>query len=185
MKEQTGPIFYITGVPGSGKSSVATALMRRFPFGMHLPIDDMREFVVSGIVPPFPWTEEVSRQFALAREASAQTARLYADAGFAVALDDVIFPHEVHELCTRLLAGKTIHKIFLQPTLDTVLTRNASRTNKDFDTTVLIEVIHSLHPSIAAQPFAEAGWIVIDSTELSLEQTVETILQRIGLEQGY
>lgn len=184
MAEKIGPIFYITGVPGSGKSSVATALMQRFPFGMHLPVDDMREFVVSGIVPPFPWTEETARQFALARKASAQAARLYADAGFAVALDDVIFPQEVHELCTYLLAGYTVYRVFLRPMLDTVLARNASRTNKDFDTSVLIEVIRSLHPSIVAQPFAEAGWIIIDSTELSLEQTVDTILQRIGLEQG-
>jgi adenylate kinase family enzyme len=38
----SAPIFIITGTPGSGKSSVATALAQRFPFGMHIPMDDLR-----------------------------------------------------------------------------------------------------------------------------------------------
>lgn len=87
------PLFLITGVPGSGKSSVAKALMQRFPFGIHLPVDDLRERVVSGIAHPVPhWTTETSRQFLLARKAAIATARLYADEDFAVALDDVVFP---------------------------------------------------------------------------------------------
>src|SRR5947209_3291908 len=32
------PIFLITGAPGTGKTSVATALMRRFPYGLHIPV---------------------------------------------------------------------------------------------------------------------------------------------------
>jgi predicted kinase len=88
---QTAPIFMITGTPGSGKTSVAVALMRRFPFGLHIPVDDLRELVVSGIAHPVPvWTAETERQFRLARRSAAQSARLYAAAGFAVALDEVI-----------------------------------------------------------------------------------------------
>ena len=47
------PLFLITGAPGVGKSVTAEALMRRFPFGLHIPVDDLREWVVSGIASPF------------------------------------------------------------------------------------------------------------------------------------
>ena len=69
------PLFLITGAPGVGKSVTAAALMRRFPFGLHIPVDDLREWVVSGIAQPVPeFTEETARQFRLARSAAAQVA---------------------------------------------------------------------------------------------------------------
>ena len=53
------PLFLITGTPGVGKSVTAAALMRRFPFGLHIPVDELREWVVSGISQPVPeFTEE-------------------------------------------------------------------------------------------------------------------------------
>ena len=48
------PIFLLSGTPGAGKSSVATALMQHFEFGLHIPVDDLREWVVSGLADPVP-----------------------------------------------------------------------------------------------------------------------------------
>jgi adenylylsulfate kinase-like enzyme len=47
-------ILLLTGLPGAGKTSVATALLQRFPFGIHIPVDDVRKWVVSGIAHPVP-----------------------------------------------------------------------------------------------------------------------------------
>jgi hypothetical protein len=62
------PIFVLSGPPASGKSMVAPALLSRFPHGIHVPVDMLRNWVVSGISDPIgSWDEETERQFRLAR----------------------------------------------------------------------------------------------------------------------
>jgi chloramphenicol 3-O-phosphotransferase len=171
------PIFLITGTPGSGKSSVARALLQRFEFGLHLPVDDLREFVVSGISHPVPdWTEETGRQFRLARESAASSAKLYASNGFAVVIDDVISNDDVSKFFEPAFAEFDFHKIFLQPRLEVALERNRTRTNKNFNPSFLEEPIRQIHAWMSAQEFPN-DWLKLDSSELNLEQTVDAILE--------
>ena len=163
MTQLQSPLFLITGTPGVGKSVTAAALMRRFPFGLHIPVDELREWVVSGISQPVPeFTEETGRQFRLARGAAAQVAARYADAGFAVAIDDVIHEPDVQACLTDALAPRTVHKILLQPSLEVALARNADRTNKGFDTAVLADAIRGNHRSLGEQN--RADWAGLSST---------------------
>jgi protein tyrosine phosphatase (PTP) superfamily phosphohydrolase (DUF442 family) len=175
---ERGSIFLITGTPGSGKSATAAALMRRFPFGLHIPVDDLREWVVSGIAHPVPvFTAETGRQFRLARGAAAQVVALYADAGFAVAIDDVIHEPDAENCFVAQLAPRSVHKILLQPPLEIPLARNAARTNKGFDTAVLADAICGNHRSLGEQNRADLGWTIIDNGEQTVEQTVDAILE--------
>lgn len=180
--ERAVPIFLLTGTPGSGKSSVAKALLRRYSFGIHILVDDLREWVVSGIAHPVPvWTDETGRQFRLARQAAVATAARYAAAGFAVAIDDVIFLAEAHLLVRDALPDYTVHCVLLQPTLEVALERNAQRSNKAFDTAMLEATICDLHPRFDPAHYAAEGWIVIDSSTLSLDATVDAILRQAVL----
>jgi adenylylsulfate kinase-like enzyme len=174
---ERAPIFLLTGTPGSGKSSVARALLQRFEFGLHLPVDDLREFVVSGISHPVPdWTEETGRQFRLARESAAFTAKLYANNGFAVVIDDVISSDDVSSIFEAVFAEFDFRKIFLQPKLEVALERSRTRTNKNFDPSFLEETIRNIHTWMSAQELPK-DWLKLDSSELSLEQTVDAILK--------
>jgi chloramphenicol 3-O-phosphotransferase len=173
------PIYVISGTPGAGKTSVATALMQRFPKGLHIPLDDLREWVVSGIAFPIPeWTPETTVQFRLARRAAAQTARIYAEAGFAVALDDVIFPEETEKLFVEPLAPFPVHKVLLRDDTHVALARNATRTNKAFDTSVLAHTIRDLSRHMDPNFFAKKGWLVINNTDLTIEQTVDMVFEQ-------
>lgn len=161
---------------------MAAALLRRFPFGIHVPVDDLREWVIAGIAHPVPvWTEETGRQFRLAREAAADIARRYAAAGFAVVIDDVIAPHDAQSLMVDPLAGHPVYTLLLQPDVEVALARNAARTHKDFDPRILVEPIRAIHRHFDQQPFHTMGWIIIDNTALDVDQTVDEILRRCGV----
>jgi gluconate kinase len=72
------------------------------------------------------------------------------------------------------LRGHEIHKVFLAPTVEVALTRNKTRTNKNFDTARLVPIIHRL-----VKPAREGldTWIVIDSSSLGVAETVDAILR--------
>ena len=93
-----------------------------------------------------------------------------------MALDDVVFPAETELVYAKPLPD--IQKVLLLPGLEITLKRNAERTNKHFETVALIEIIKTLRERFTEHKpdFRAAGWLVIDSSELTLAETVSRIL---------
>lgn len=169
------PLYWITGAPAAGKTTVSRTLLQHFEFGLHIPVDDMRTWVVSGLSESVNWTDETTRQFSLAEASACAVAREYHEAGFAVAIDHCRNLARIDEIIATHLTGLAVRKVCLIPDLVTNLKRNHERTNKNFDPRVLDFIIEGMNPSLRIQ--VPAGWHLLDSTGESAEETVARILE--------
>jgi hypothetical protein len=174
---QAGFLWLISGAPGSGKTSVADALARKYPKGVHLPMDDLRALVRTGLASPLEWDSETTLQFAIARRNAARLAADYVEAGFTVVIDDVVREADMPQYLPHL-GGLIPRKVLLSPSIFVVHRRNAQRTNKSFDTKILEPVATRLHGQLVAGCLPEAGWTVLDTSTLTIDATIDQILKR-------
>jgi predicted kinase len=177
-KRPTQSILLVVGGPGAGKSTTSRAVAAAFPRSLHLPVDDLRHMVVSGLALPNPdWDEELVRQIRLAREAAIRLAEAYAAAGFAVILDDFFDPHglvEYRDLLERGAIG-----VVLYPTAEEARRRNAARSPAEEAGYIDAAIGHAysvLGPAVGR--LAEEGWLVLDTTGMDVGAVVAAIRER-------
>jgi Chloramphenicol phosphotransferase-like protein len=172
------PIFLIMGSPAAGKSTIANALVQRFERGLHIPVDDLRYMVVSGLSDmSFDLSPTLHEQIRLARETASSMVRLYNDAGFAVAIDDFWHTGLPHADYWQTL-GAGIQRILLLPSLEETLNRLHKRNQDSSDMKhVLEQAIGYVQNDIRTHPEATTAWQVIDSSQLGVAQTVDRILE--------
>ena len=173
------PIFILTGAPASGKTSVAKALLKRFPYGVHIPVDDLRGMVVSGLSNPIgSWDVETDRQFRLARDSAALLAKTYAQGGFAVVVDDVIFPDQIRHHYDTVLTACNVHKVLLRPGIAETIARNKHR-QIDVDNAQLEKIIKPIYDHFATfdlDTMEKESWLILDTSQYSIEETVSEIM---------
>jgi hypothetical protein len=87
-------VFLLVGAPAVGKRPAAHALALRLPRSVHIPVDTLRDMVVSGIVhPDDDWDAALIEQLKIARKTATQMAIDYSRAGFDVVIDDFWDPN--------------------------------------------------------------------------------------------
>ncbi|MEV6274850.1 AAA family ATPase [Nocardia sp. NPDC051832] len=165
-------VYLITGIQAAGKSTVAQALAERLPRSAHVRGDAFRRFVVGGRVEmsPDPAPEALD-QLRLRHQLAAHTADGYAAAGFTAIVQDNIFgamlPWTIEQIRTRPL-----YVVVLTPQPAAVAAREAARVKTAYGAFTVEDLDTGLRDSTPRLGL----WL--DTTDLTVEQTVDEILAR-------
>lgn len=173
------PLFLIIGPPAVGKSSTSKALAARFDKSIHIPVDDIRNMVVSGLVlPSGDWSPELVRQITLARKSAIEIALHYRQAGYAVVMDDFVDPNRLLEY-QPLLSDPHFHRFVLFPKQEAAHARNLRRAGDDPGRDYIDQGIRAVYQQLNSMiaDLLDEGWIILDTTDLSIEETLREILQ--------
>lgn len=172
-------IFLLVGAPAVGKSSTAKSLAARFPKSIHIPVDDLRMMVVSGLVQPGQWETNLIEQLRLARESAIQMALTYNAADFYVVIDDFWDPHSQLNEYDALFKKSNVHKIVLYPSQLSAEERNLKRSASSEISEYLLGGIREVYFYLQTQAvnLERTGWLLLDTTDISIEETVDLILK--------
>ena len=178
-------IFLLVGGPAVGKSTTAATLAARFPKAVYIPVDTVRDMVVSGqALPGADWSQDLVEQLVVARECVVYMALAYHKAGFVVVIDDFWDPNSGLAEYANLFSQPQTHKVLLYPRQSAAHVRNLQRSGPgaahdyiDFGIRLVYQHLAAVVPDLQAQ-----GWWVLDTTELGVEDVVQAILARAGAE---
>jgi hypothetical protein len=168
--EDKPAVYLITGPMAAGKSTVGRLLAARFGRGVHLEGDVFRRSIVSGRVDMTPdGSPEALRQLRLRYRLAAAAGASCVEAGFTVALEDVVAGPLLAE-CHTMIRSRPCHVVVLLPSLDAVFEREAARTPKGYGAWTVEE----LYEGFANATPRIGMWL--DTTDLTAEETVEAII---------
>ena len=167
-------VWLLNGIPGSGKTTTASALAARFQRAAHIEGDRLQHMVVSGSVPPGAEPgEESSRQVHLCVRNQCLLARSFLDAGFVPVIDYVVINRERLGEYRSHLPGIDLRLVTLRPGAEVALQRDRERPEK----TVAAAWVH-LAQEMDQDLYPEGLWI--DNSRLTLVETVDQILDHYG-----
>ncbi|MFC9175890.1 MULTISPECIES: AAA family ATPase [Streptomyces] len=173
----TGPAagaVLLSGIPGSGKSTVAAALADRFAASAHIEVDALQELIVKGGRWPSPERdEEADRQIFLRARNACLLADSFVSAGFLPVIDDVVVRRAHLGFYRRQVAVGPLHFVALTPGAAKAAERNLAR-----DKTLTTD--WSFLDEAMRDELADEG-IWIDNAELTVEETVDAVLAATGL----
>ncbi|MGW2203894.1 AAA family ATPase [Streptomyces sp. NPDC001774] len=173
-REPAPAALLLSGIPGSGKSTVAAALAARFARAAHIEVDALQELVVSGgHWPTMDHDPEADRQIFLRARNACLLADSFTTAGFLPVVDDVVVRRSHLDFYRATLKARPFHTVFLAPGPAKAWERNNARDKR------LTTDWAPLDEAMREELSADGIWV--DNAELSVEETVTAILDATGL----
>jgi predicted kinase len=166
------PVFLLTGPSAAGKTTVGRLLALRFPRGVHVEGDVFRRSIVRGReeMTPDP-TEEALAQLRLRYRLAVSAADAYADAGYAVVLEDVVAGPLLTEVVEQI-GTRPLHLVVLLPRPEALAARDAGRDAGGYERWTLDRLWQ-----LFAQETPRIG-LWLDTSDESPQETVAAILER-------
>lgn len=158
-------IVVLTGAPGVGKSTIARQLAGLRQRCVHVKPDDLQRMIISGGLWPSAATKESDRQLQLRTRNAAILAATFADAGFAVVIDEVLTTALQVQTLTDYLCRRAMVIVGLAADVETIRRRDASRQKH---TAALYEGIEPAIRVVVPGPW-------VDTAPLSVPQTVSAV----------
>ena len=166
-------IWLITGIPGSGKTSVSRALSEALPQSAHIEVDRLREMIIGGYLAP---GQEPLAESDAQLELGAQNGALLADSfmrkGFTPVVDDVVLRLQLTQY-RKALSRWPLRLVVLAPAVEVALERDRQRAEKH-----VAARFAYLDKELRAQMQGLGLWL--DTSAMDIAETVETIVQRAG-----
>jgi gluconate kinase len=168
-------LFVISGVSAAGKSTVARLLAGRFERSVCVAGDTMHQSVVSGRRDMRPGAGQAElRQLVLRYEAALAAASAYLREGFDAVVEDVIIGPVLRDFL-ELIPVPEFHLVFLDPDAAAIQRREQDRNGTTYSPDRWS--ISGLQALLRTETDRIGLWL--DTTSLTAEQTVETILTRL------
>jgi len=173
MPPITDCIWLITGIPGSGKTSVSKALSERLSRSAHIEVDRLREMIIGGYLAP---GQEPLAESDAQLELGAQNGALLADSfmrkGFTPVVDDVVLRLQLAQY-RKALSRWPLRLVVLAPAVEVALERDRQRAEKH-----VAARFSYLDKELRTQMPGLGLWL--DTSAMDIAETVETIVQRAG-----
>ena len=169
-------VLVVVGPPAVGKSTVTRLLANALTPSIRVDVDYIRDgMVVNGAVLPHEtWSAALVEQLAAARASACGIARAYSAIGFDVVIDDFYDPHSRLEEYAAIDDLRP-RRVILVP--ERAVAQERSRARDDAAAAFIaagIDEVYALLPS--AEALAADGWAVLDTSDLTAEQTRDVLL---------